>query len=221
MRLLLVEDDPLLGDGLAAGLTQVGYCVEWIREGQQALKAIRSDKFELIVLDLGLPGVDGMDILKKIRSQKDNTPILILTARDVLQDRIDGLDNGADDYLTKPFDLSELAARLRAIHRRRTGDATPQQHYGNITLNPASRSVTQEGQPVELTHHEFSILEILMNHNGRIATKEHLEESLYGWESGAESNTIEVHIHHLRKKLGKRTIHTVRGVGYQLPSPPE
>jgi two-component system, OmpR family, response regulator QseB len=221
VRLLLVEDDPLLGDGLAAGLTQVGYCVEWIREGQQALKAIRSDKFELIVLDLGLPGVDGMDILKKIRSQKDNTPILILTARDVLQDRIDGLDNGADDYLTKPFDLSELAARLRAIHRRRTGDATPQQHYGNITLNPASRSVTQEGQPVELTHHEFSILEILMNHNGRIATKEHLEESLYGWESGAESNTIEVHIHHLRKKLGKRTIHTVRGVGYQLPSPPE
>ncbi len=217
MRLLLVEDDTLLGDGLAAGLTQTGYRVEWVTDGQQALNAIRTDQFELMVLDLGLPKLDGIEVLKTARAQGNSTPILILTARDALQDRIDGLDNGADDYLTKPFDLGELTARLRAIHRRKIGESSPQQHYGNISLDPAARTVTQDGDPVDLTRHEFSILELLMSHAGRVVTKEHLEESLYGWESGAESNTIEVHIHHLRKKLGKSTIQTVRGVGYQLP----
>ena len=217
MRLLLIEDDPILGDGLDAGLTQAGYRVEWIDDGKSALRAMRSDTFDLVVLDLGLPNLDGLEILQQVRDRGDVTPILILTARDALEDRISGLDMGADDYLTKPFDLEELTARMRAIHRRSIGEPTPQQHYRNITLDPAARTVTQNGTAIDLTRHEFSILEILFANIGRSVTKERLEESLYGWEDGAESNTIEVHIHHLRKKLGKEIIHTVRGIGYQLP----
>lgn len=218
MRLLLVEDDPLLGDGVSAGLTQAGYKVEWIRDGESAQRAVRGDRFDLIVLDLGLPKVDGLQILKQLRSAGDQTPILILTARDALESRIAGLDAGADDYLTKPFDLDELSARLRAIHRRHLGERAPQQQYRNVVLDPAAHTVTQDGKPIELTRHEFSILELLFGSIGRVISKAQLEESLYGWDDGAESNTIEVHIHHLRKKLGKSLIQTVRGVGYQLPS---
>ncbi len=217
MRLLLIEDDPLLGDGLRAGLTQAGYRVEWINNGATALRAVRSDHFDLMVLDLGLPQVDGLEILREVRSRGDNTPILILTARDALQSRIAGLDGGADDYLTKPFDLEELSARLRAIHRRSIGESTPQLQYQNIVLDPAARTVTQDGTAVELTRNEFSILELLLNKVGQVITRTQLEESLYGWDEGAESNTIEVHIHHLRKKLGKTVIQTVRGVGYRIP----
>ena len=218
MRLLLVEDDPLLGDGLAAGLSLAGYRVEWMKDGEAALRALRSDSFDLVVLDLGLPKVDGLQILKQVRESGDQTPILILTARDALESRLAGLDGGADDYLTKPFDLDELTARLRAIYRRRIGESTPQQQYRDIVLNPAARTITQAGTPVVLTRHEFSILELLFGSIGRVVTKAHLEESLYGWDEGAESNTIEVHIHHLRKKLGKSLIQTIRGVGYQLPA---
>lgn len=220
MRLLLIEDDPLLGDGLTAGLSQAGYRVEWVNEGRAAQRALRSDRFELIVLDLGLPGVDGMEILRQLREGGDTTPVLILTARDALESRVAGLDSGADDYLNKPFDLEELTARLRAIHRRQTGKSSPQQRHLDIALDPAARTVKQNDVPVELTRHEFSILELLMGNIGRTVTKSHLEESLYGWDEGAESNTIEVHIHHLRKKLGKELIRTVRGVGYQIPEPP-
>ncbi len=217
MRLLLVEDDPLLGDGLAAGLRQAGYLVEWISDGRAAQRAIHTDQFELIVLDLGLPDIDGLEILNQLRSKGVSTPVLILTARDALESRIAGLDSGADDYLVKPFDLEELTARLRAIHRRGIGESTPLQQYGNITLDPAARTVAKSDVAIDLTRHEFSILELLFGNIGRTVTKTHLEESLYGWEDGAESNTIEVHIHHLRKKLGKELIQTVRGVGYQIP----
>ncbi len=221
MRLLLIEDDPLLGDGLRAGLTQAGYRVDWIDDGATALRAVRRDHFDLMVLDLGLPHVDGLEILREVRSHGDSTPILILTARDALESRIAGLDGGADDYLTKPFDLDELSARLRAIHRRRIGESNPLLQYRDIVIDPAARRVTQREKPVELTRHQFSILELLMSNIGRVITKTQLEETLYGWDDGAESNTIEVHIHHLRKKLGKTTIQTVRGVGYQIPVPPD
>ena len=221
MRLLLIEDDPLLGDGLRAGLTQAGYRVDWIDDGATALRAVRRDHFDPMVLDLGLPHVDGLEILREVRSHGDSTPILILTARDALESRIAGLDGGADDYLTKPFDLDELSARLRAIHRRRIGESNPLLQYRDIVIDPAARRVTQREKPVELTRHQFSILELLMSNIGRVITKTQLEETLYGWDDGAESNTIEVHIHHLRKKLGKTTIQTVRGVGYQIPVPPD
>lgn len=221
MRLLLIEDDPLLGDGLRAGLTQAGYQTEWINDGASALRAVRNDRFDVMVLDLGLPNVDGLEILREMRANSDPTPVLILTARDALESRIAGLDGGADDYLTKPFDLEELTARLRAIHRRSIGESAPLLEYQDIVLDPAARSVTQKGKPVELTRHEFSTLERLMSNIGRATTKTQLEENLYGWDEGSESNTIEVHIHHLRKKMGKSLIQTIRGVGYQIPLPPE
>lgn len=217
MRLLLIEDDPLLGDGLRAGLTQAGYRVEWILDGKSALQALHSDQFELMILDLGLPGIDGMEVLRQARSSGDETPILILTAREAVENRIAGLDAGADDYLTKPFDLDELTARLRAIQRRKIGESKPQLHYRDIILDPAARTVTQAEKNIELTRHEFTILELLFSYIGRVITKTQLEESLYGWDEGAESNTVEVYIHHLRKKLGRDVIQTVRGVGYQVP----
>ena len=218
MRLLLIEDDPLLGDGLQAGLTQAGYRVEWLNDGAAALRAVQHEQFDLMVLDLGLPNVDGLEILRQVRENGDATPILILTARDAVESRIAGLDGGADDYLTKPFDLEELSARLRAIHRRSIGESAPLLQYQDITLDPAAHSVSQRGKAVELTRHEFSILELLFSRIGQVLSKSQLEEALYGWDEGAESNTIEVHIHHLRKKLGKTLIQTVRGVGYQIPA---
>lgn len=217
MRLLLVEDDPLLGDGIQIGLTQIGYTVDWLRDGLAARQALEQERFDLAVLDLGLPGMDGISLLRWLRGRGDATPVLILTARDRVEDRVSGLDTGADDYLVKPFSLDELAARLRAIQRRHGGRASPTIRYRDIELDPASKQVTQNGVPVELTFREFTILEALLATTGKVLSRERIESLLYGWEEGVESNTIEVHVHHLRRKLGKELIRTMRGVGYLIP----
>ncbi len=220
MRLLLVEDDPLIGDGLQAGLSQLGYTVDWLKDGPSAAMALASDSFDLVVLDLGLPGRDGMSVLDEFRRSGGTSPVLILTARDAVEDRIAGLDAGADDYLVKPFSLDELAARLRAIGRRQGGRASPELVHGEISLDPATRKVTRAGEAVELTAREFAILELLLSRPGEAFSRDRLEEALYGWDEGVESNALEVYIHHLRKKLGKELIRTLRGVGYMIPRLP-
>ncbi|MEJ1297787.1 MAG: response regulator [Candidatus Sedimenticola sp. (ex Thyasira tokunagai)] len=217
MRVLLVEDDPLLGDGIAVGLEQLGYTVDWVQDGNQAEHALQDEAFDLTVLDIGLPGQDGLTLLKKVRSSGSDLPVLLLTARDGIQDRVAGLDAGADDYLVKPFDLDELSARLRAISRRRGGRAVSQITYGDILLDPAAHTVMLSGDDVVCTTHEFAIIEALLSNCGRVLSRQRLEEALYGWDDGVESNAIEVYIHHLRKKLGKTLIRTVRGVGYMIP----
>jgi DNA-binding response OmpR family regulator len=217
MRLLLVEDDPLLGDGLQVGLSQCGYRVDWVRDGLAASQALLYDRFDLLVLDLGLPGEDGMSVLRRLRGRDDPLPVLILTARDRVEERVAGLDAGADDYLVKPFNLDELTARLRAIQRRGQGRAGPLIRHGGLELDPAGKGVSLDGQPVELTGREFAILQALLDSPGKVLSRERLEGLLYGWDEGAESNAIEVHIHHLRKKLGKELIRTMRGVGYLIP----
>ncbi len=217
MRVLLVEDDPLLGDGLSVGLEQMGYTVDWITDGNQAEIALLDSSLDLAILDIALPGQDGLTLLKKIRQRNNSIPVLLLTARDGLNDRILGLDSGADDYLTKPFDLEELAARLRAISRRRGGRGTPLLIQGQLTLDPAARTVHLNQQPVTCTSREYAILEALLINSGQVLSRQRLEEALYGWDDGVESNAIEVYIHHLRKKLGKSAIRTIRGVGYTIP----
>jgi DNA-binding response OmpR family regulator len=216
MRLLLVEDDPLLGDGIGAGLRQEGYAVDWVRDGEAAVQACASDRFDLIVLDLGLPRLPGMEVLKRLRRDGNDTPVLILTAYDAVADRVQGLDAGADDYLTKPFDIDELAARLRALARRRSGRATTAIEHGALVLDPAAHTLTCNGAPVELPAREFALLHLLLQHAGEALSRSRLEEALYGWDMGVESNTLEVYIHHLRKKLGADLIRTVRGVGYMV-----
>lgn len=217
MRILLVEDDPLLGDGLAVGLEQMGYTVDWIQDGNQAEAALGDPSLDLAILDISLPGQDGLTLLRKLRQQQNPIPVLLLTARDSLDDRVLGLDSGADDYLSKPFDLEELAARLRALSRRRSGRGTPLLRHGPITLDPAGRTVHLDNKPVTCTSREYAILEALLQNSGQVLTRQRLEEALYGWDDGVESNAIEVYIHHLRKKLGRSTIETVRGVGYKIP----
>jgi two-component system response regulator QseB len=217
MRVLLVEDDKLLGDGLSVGLQQMGYTVDWIMDGNQAETALQDKSLDLLILDIALPGQDGLTLLGKLRSQGNDIPVLLLTARDGLNDRIMGLDSGADDYLSKPFDLEELAARLRAIARRKGGRSTPLLQYGDISLDPAGRTVQLKDTPITCTSREFAILETLLRNAGQTLTRQRLEEALYGWDDGVESNAIEVYIHHLRKKLGKSTIETVRGIGYKIP----
>mgnify|MGYP001194211244 CR=1 FL=1 len=214
VRILLVEDDRLLGDGLRAGLTQAGYAVDWLRDGEAAVAALSTEHFAAVVLDLGLPRRDGLSMLQWLRGRHDATPVLILTARDQLQDKMRGLDLGADDYVLKPFDLDELAARLRALVRRTHGRPEPVLTVGEIALNPAARSVTRAGETVELTPREFDLLHLLLQHAGRVLTRRTLEEQLYSWGDAVDSNALEVHIHHLRKKLGNDVIRTVRGVGY-------
>lgn len=219
MRLLLVEDDPLLGDGIRAGLRTHGHTVDWVQDGHAAAAALTAggdDRFAAVVLDLGLPGRDGLSVLRELRQRGDATPVLILTARDTVADKIDGLDVGADDYLVKPFDLDELAARLRALVRRGQGRATPCLIHGDLELDPLARQVTLAGQPVELSVREFALLEILLSHAGRALTRAQLEAQLYGWGGEVESNALEVHIHHLRKKCGAELIRTLRGVGYMV-----
>jgi len=217
MRILLVEDDQLLGDGLSVGLGQMGYTVDWITDGNQAEAALQDSSLDLAILDIALPGQDGLTLLHKIRQQGNPIPVLLLTARDSLNDRVHGLDTGADDYLTKPFDLEELAARLRAISRRRAGRSTPLLRHGPITLDPAGRTVHLNDQLVPCTSREYAILEALLLNVGQVLSRQRLEEALYGWDDGVESNAVEVYIHHLRKKLGKSTIQTVRGLGYKIP----
>jgi DNA-binding response OmpR family regulator len=217
MRVLLAEDDQLLGEGLATGLQKLGYTVDWVRDGIAAEQAIATEHLDALILDLGLPRQDGLDVLRKLRESKSDLPVLVLTARDSVEDRIIGLDQGADDYVIKPFDLMEVAARLRSITRRRGGRAAAVIQYGALVVNPAARSVTLNDEIVSLGSHEFAVLEALLNNCGRVLSREQLEEALYGWEDGVESNAMEVYIHHLRKKLGKELIHTVRGVGYTIP----
>jgi len=216
MRILLVEDDRLLGDGLQAGLTQAGYAVDWLRDGEAAVTALSTESFAAVVLDLGLPKRDGLSVLQWLRGRHDATPVLILTARDQLEDKVRGLDLGADDYVLKPFDLDEITARLRALVRRGHGRPEPVLAVGEIELNPAARSVTRAGQTVELTPREFDLLHLLLENTDRVLTRRTLEEQLYTWNDAVDSNALEVHIHHLRKKLGNDLIRTVRGVGYMV-----
>ncbi|EIC31098.1 response regulator [Methylomicrobium album] len=214
MRLLLVEDDEILGEGLATGLKMEGYAVDWFTTGKLAEEALKNNLYELIVLDLGLPDMDGMDLLRDLRSRKDETPVMVLTARDTIPDRVSGLDSGADDFVIKPFDLTEVCARLRALARRHEGRSTPTIEHKGLVLDPAAHIVTYNNERVDLSQKEFEILSFLMGNIGRVVSRARLEESLYSWDSDIESNTVEVHIHYLRKKLDPSLIRTVRGVGY-------
>lgn len=219
MRILLAEDDALLGDGLRAGLRQQGFQVDWVRDGQAAERELSTGDYQAAVLDLGLPQKDGMDVLQAIRSKKIHTPILVLTARDAVPDRIKGLDLGADDYVLKPVDLFELGARLRSLVRRAHGQTQELLTCGALALNPATRDVCFEGQAVTLSTREYDLLHVLLLAVGRVMSREQLEQQLYSWGHEVESNAIEVHIHHLRKKLRPELIQTVRGVGYTLMRP--
>jgi len=219
MRLLLAEDDPQLGDGLTVGLRQDGYAVDWVKDGVAADLALKTENFDLLVLDLGLPKLAGMEVLARLRGRGQTLPVLIITARDATGDKIAGLDSGADDYVVKPIDLDELAARVRALARRSAGRASPLLRHGEIELDPAAHRVTLGGVPVELATREFSLLQALLQNAGRVMTRAQLEASLYGWRDEPDSNALEVHIHHLRKKLGANVIKTLRGVGYVMPTP--
>lgn len=216
MRVLLAEDDPLLGDGLRAGLTQQGCQVDWVRDGAAALRELTQQTHAVAVLDLGLPRLDGLDVLRQARQAGVTTPVLVLTARDAVPQRIAGLDGGADDYVVKPVDLEELAARLRALVRRASGQAQPLLQAGGVQLDPAGRQVLREGVPVVLSTREFDLLEALMRQAGRVLTREQLEQQLYRWGHEVDSNAVEVHVHHLRRKLGAELIQTIRGVGYMV-----
>ena len=217
MRVLIVEDDPLLGDALTAGLKQRGFQADWVQDGRDAQAAIRAEPFAAVVLDLGLPGISGLEILRGERARGNKVPVLILTARDAVQDRIAGLDSGADDYVVKPIDLDELAARIRALVRRSKGEPAPVLHSGPVVLDPAARVATLEGQVVDLAPREFALLQELMLNAGRVLSREQLEERLYRWGDEVESNAVEVHVHHLRRKLGAQAVKTIRGVGYMMP----
>ena len=216
MRILLAEDDTMLGDGLRAGLRQAGFQVDWVRDGVAAERELRAVDYAAAVLDLGLPGQDGMDVLRALRAARNTTPVLVLTARDAVPDRIRGLDAGADDYVLKPVDLHELAARLRSLVRRSHGVAQDVLRAGALCLDPAARQVSWHGEPVVLSTREFDLLHTLMRSAGRVLSREQLEQQMYSWGLEVESNTIEVHIHHLRRKLQADVIQTVRGVGYLL-----
>jgi len=216
MRILLVEDDELLGEGTRKGLAQDGYTVDWIRDGEQADHALKSEIFDLIVLDLGLPKLSGITVLENLRERGQATPVLILTARDSIGDRVMGLDKGADDYLTKPFNLDELFARLRALQRRFADRAAPILVHNDISLDPASHVVHYKGEPVNLSRREFALLHILLENAGRVLSREHLTQSLYGWGEEVDSNALEVHVHNLRKRFGQNFIRTVRGIGYTV-----
>ena len=214
MRILLAEDDPLLGDGLQSGLRQLGFQVDWVRSGEAAERELRSGAYAASVLDLGLPGRDGLDVLASVRRHGERLPVLVLTARDAVPDRIRGLDSGADDYVVKPVDLHELAARLRALVRRAHGEPRELLALRGIVLDPAARSVHKDGRAIALQWREFDLLHALMLSAGRVLSREQLEQHLYSWGREVDSNAVEVHIHHLRRKLGAALIQTVRGVGY-------
>jgi two-component system OmpR family response regulator/two-component system response regulator QseB len=216
MRILLVEDDALLGDALHVGLRQAGHAVDWVRDGMAASTALASEDYAALVLDLSLPKRDGLDVLRRLRADKKALPVLILTARDTVDDRIRGLDAGADDYLVKPFDMGELNARLRALLRRSAGQPAPLLTASGITLDPATREVRCAGNPVELSAMEYALLHALLQHPGRALSRAQLEQHLYAWGEETGSNTVEVYIHHLRKKLGTESIRTLRGIGYVI-----
>lgn len=214
MRILLVEDDIALAEGIRTALKPEGYTVDWLQDGSSALHALSTESFELAILDLGLPRMDGLQVLKHLRAAANPVPVLVLTARDATSDRIAGLDAGADDYLVKPFDVAELKARLRALLRRSFNRPQPMLEYRGITLDPVSQSVSYQGQPVNLPRKEFLLLHELLAQPGRVLTRDKLQQALYGWGEELESNALEVHVHHLRKKFFAELIRTVRGVGY-------
>ncbi len=216
MRILLVEDDSMIGESMRQGLRQDGFTVDWAQDGRAAELAIENGVYDLLVLDLGLPKKEGLDVLKQLRRRGNKMPVLIVTARDAVADRIKGLDAGADDYLVKPFDLNELAARIRALMRRWSGRADPVIRCGKLTLNLATREVTFEDKPVFLSAREFALLDAFLDRPGAVLSREQLEEKLYGWGGEVQSNTVEVYIHALRKKLGPNFIKNVRGVGYRV-----
>lgn len=218
MRILLVEDDALLGDALQAGLRQAGFAVEWLRDGSAADAALRAEQFAVVVLDLGLPKLAGFEVLRRLRARDDRTPALILTARDAVDDRVHGLDSGADDYVVKPVAITELAARLRALVRRSLGGADGILRAGHLEIDPAARTARYAGAPVDLQPREFAVLLELALNAGRVLTRTQLEARLYEWGEALESNAIEVHVHHLRRKLAPTLIRTVRGVGYMIPA---
>lgn len=216
MRLLLVEDDRLLGDGIRAGLMQAGFAVDWAQDGREAELALAGEAYDAVVLDLGLPKLSGMEVLKSLRAARNAVPVLILTARDAVPDRIAGLDAGADDYLVKPVALSELAARLRALARRARGSADPVWRHGSLAYHPAAKRAEWQGAPVDLTQRESALLEVLLSNPSRVLSKQQIVEKLYGWGEEIESNALEVFVHHLRRKIAPGIVRTVRGVGYAL-----
>src|SRR6187549_2984667 len=219
MRLLLVEDDAMIGESVRLGLRRDGFTVDWVRDGRAAELALANAVYDLMLLDLGLPKKDGLEVLKTLRRGGNKIPVLVLTARDAVGDRIAGLDAGADDYLVKPFDLDELSARIRALLRRRSGRVEPVISVGKLSLNPATHEVTRGGEPVALSAREFALLEALLDRPGAVLSREQLEEKLYGWDEEVESNAVEVYIHGLRKKLGADFIRNIRGVGYMVNKP--
>jgi two-component system OmpR family response regulator/two-component system response regulator QseB len=217
MRVLIAEDDPLLGDALQAGLRQRGFDADWVRDGVAAELALAADPFVAVVLDLGLPRLDGLQLLGRARARGVKLPVLVLTARDAIADRVKGFDTGADDYVVKPVDLDELAARLRALVRRSRGEPAPILELRGLRVDPAARAVSYRGRPVELQAREFNLLQEFMLNAGRVLSREQLEARLYAWGEEVESNAVEVHVHHLRRKLAPELIRTVRGVGYVMP----
>lgn len=219
MRLLLIEDDPMIGRALRQGLSEAGFSVDWVMDGHAATGALANDVYDLAVLDLGLPGQDGMAVLKQLRARGDAMPVLIVTARDAVADRIAGLNAGADDYVLKPFDLDELIARVRALLRRHAGGGSPLLQCGSLTLDPVHKQVSLKGNAVNLSAREFSLLETLMQRPGAVLSRAQLEDSIYGWTEEIGSNAVEVHLHKLRRKLGADTIRNVRGVGYKVCEP--
>jgi two-component system OmpR family response regulator/two-component system response regulator QseB len=219
MRLLLVEDDRMIGESLRNALRGCGYAVDWVRDGRAADGTLSTERFDLVLLDLGLPQRDGMDVLQALRARGDRTPVIVLTARDSLASRVRGLDAGADDYLVKPFELDELLARMRAVLRRHSGRAEPAIEVGGVSLDPATRTVSRDGVPLALSAREYAVLEALMLRPGAILSRAQLEDRLYGWGEELESNAISVYVHQLRRKLGEGFIHTVRGVGYYVGAP--
>lgn len=216
MRILLIEDDTLIGDGLKVGLTKLGFSVDWFVSGEAGFQALAAAPWDAVVLDLSLPERDGLDILRQWRQQGQDVPVLILTARDALDQRVQGLQLGADDYLCKPFALTEVAARLQALIRRRHGQLQPELKHGKVVMAPGSHSVLYDGEAVSLKSRELALLELFLRNPGRVLTRSQLEEKLYSWDEDVSSNAVEVHIHHLRKKLGSQFIRTVHGVGYTL-----
>jgi two-component system response regulator QseB len=220
MRLLLVEDDAMIGESVRLGLIQEGYAVDWVKDGLAAEVALGAEAYDLMLLDLGLPRKDGLQVLGGLRGRGGDLPVLILTARDAVADRVAGLDAGADDYLVKPFDLDELAARIRALSRRREGRADPLIRHGALSLNPARNVVMLDGQPILVSAREFAILQVLVEHPGLPLSRAQLEQHVYSWKEEVDSNAVEVHIHGLRKKLGAAWILNLRGVGYYVPRQP-
>jgi len=214
MRLLLIEDDESLGDAVKTGLTQYGYVVDWLKDGEAARTATDIESFELIILDLGLPKLEGLALLKHIRQTGNATPVIILTARESVDNRIEGLDAGADDYMVKPFDLNELTARIRALIRRSQGRADTAIHYKNITLDPKAHTVMLDNNDVHISRREFALLQKLIENQGVVISREQLMQSIYGWDEDLDSNALEVHVHNLRKKLNADFIRTIRGIGY-------